>query len=153
VKIEEQKLLKYGLEVDWLGQLTGLIQDHLHRLQHGPYICGAYCDATYLGLIMIFNKEGLLLIYGNKEGSGRVYGPPEVFKTLSVWKEKLHGIYCGERSRANFKPDHINPDRDMRCRSCINRTYVLGNNITACMSKMDFYLRSISRLKLAELGI
>jgi hypothetical protein len=95
----------------------------------------------------------LLPIHGNKEGSDRVYGHLEVFKTLSVWKEKLHGIYCGEKSRANFKPDHINPDRDMRCRPCINRTYVLGKDIASYMSKMDSYLKSISRLKLAELGI
>jgi hypothetical protein len=150
---EQKRLTQYGLRVDWLTQLTELPQDHLHRLQHGPHLCGEYCDATYLGLILTFDKENSLPIHGTKEEINYVYGPLGVFKTLSVWKEKLRGIYCGEKSRAIWKPDHVYPARDKRYTYCVVRVSVLGKDGMAYMSTMDAYLRSISRMKLQELGM
>lgn len=149
----KRRLTKYGLRVDWLVRLTELLRGHLHRLQHGPHIWGAYCDATYLGLILILNLNNVLPIHRNNENSDFIYGPLIVFETLSEWKEQLSGIYCGEKSRANYKPDHLNPTRDKRYTHRVHSVFVLGKDVMAYMSRMAAYLRSISRLKLKDLEV
>lgn len=97
---EQKSLTNYRLRAELLAQLIELFRGHFYRPQHGPHLCGTYCDATYLGLILTLNKENDLPIHRNDWDADIIHGPLEVFKTLTEWKETLSRTYCGERSRA-----------------------------------------------------
>lgn len=134
-----------------------LLQNHVDRLANGPHYCGEYCDSHYLGLIMIFNKQKILPISRADEDADRTYGPRQVFDTLSEWKERLTGLYCGEKSRASWVEMRKSKSKrkgEFPYWRCDNQEFVLGRELTVHLSKMGRYLASISRLDFRkEIGL